>query len=97
MDDNPKTWADLFRWVMSNPDKGALFLVIIAGAGRWLRELWHEGKEAVQHETFTESLIRERTGLNEDNVKLRDENKKLRDELRELINARRRDPPSGRP
>lgn len=70
MTDDAGHWAALLQWVLSNPEKGALFLVILAGAWRWLRELRHDAVDDQQHESFTELLMRE--------------NKELRAELREL-------------
>jgi len=83
--DEPGNWAALLHWVLGNPEKGALFLVLLAGAWRWLRELRKEVSEDKQHESFTDMLIREN--------KLRmQENKELRNELRELrSNGRRAD------
>lgn len=63
-------WAALLQWILGNPEKVALFLVILAGAWRWLRELRHDVVDDQRHETFTEMLLRE--------------NKELRAELREL-------------
>lgn len=63
-------WATLLQWALSNPEKGALFLVVMAGAWRWLRELRKEAVEDRQHDSFTEILLRE--------------NKELRAELKEL-------------
>lgn len=62
-------WTALLQWVLGNPEKGALFLVILAGAWRWLRELRRDVVDDQQHESFTEMLMRE--------------NKELRAELRE--------------
>lgn len=70
MADDAGQWAALLQWALSNPEKGALFLVLVAGAWRWIRELRKEVKEDGQHESFTEMLLRE--------------NKELRAELREL-------------
>ena len=63
-------WAALLQWILGNPEKGALFLVILAGAWRWLRELRRDAVDDQQHETFTEMLMCE--------------NKELRAELRDL-------------
>ena len=70
MADDAGQWAKILQWVLSNPEKVALFLVLVAGAWRWIRELRKEVKEDGQHESFTELLLRE--------------NKELRAELREL-------------
>lgn len=63
-------WAALLQWLLSNPEKGALFLVILAGAWRWLHELRRDAVQDQNHESFTEMLLRE--------------NRELRAELREL-------------
>lgn len=70
MIDDSGHWAKILQWVLSNPEKVALFLVLVTGAWRWIRELRKEVKEDSQHESFTEMLLRE--------------NKELRTELREL-------------
>lgn len=70
MGDDSSNWATLLQWALSNPEKGALFLVVMAGAWRWIRELRKEATEDRQHDTFTEILLRE--------------NKELRAELKEL-------------
>jgi len=70
-------WVGLAQWIISNPEKLALGLVVVTGAWRWIREIWHETKEGAAHETFTDSLLRERGELMR-------ENKELRAELREL-------------
>lgn len=70
MTDDIGHWAALLQWILGNPEKGALFLVILAGAWRWLRELRRDAVDDQQHETFAEMLMRE--------------NKELRAELRDL-------------
>lgn len=70
MGDDSSNWATLLQWALSNPEKGALFLVVMAGAWRWIRELRKEVAEDRQHDSFTEILLRE--------------NKELRAELKEL-------------
>jgi len=70
MTDEVGHWAALLQWVLGNPEKGALFLVILAGAWRWLRELRRDVVDDQHHEAFAELLLRE--------------NKELRAELREL-------------
>jgi hypothetical protein len=86
MDDNLGKWAEIARWVVSNPEKFALFLVILAGAWRWIRELLHGDKMDADRETLMDTLIRE--------------NKDLRSELRDERKRNRRsgaDENSGRP
>ena len=70
MADDPSQWAAVLQWVLANPEKGALFLVILAGAWRWIRELRKEVVEDRQHENLTEMLLRE--------------NKELRAELKDI-------------
>ena len=77
MTDEIGHWTALLQWILGNPEKGALFLVILAGAWRWLRELRHDVVDDQHHETFTEMFLRE-------NKELLRENKELRAELREL-------------
>ena len=70
MTDDSGHWAALLQWILGNPEKGALFLVILAGAWRWLRDLRRDVVDDQHYETFAELLLRE--------------NKELRAELREL-------------
>lgn len=87
MADDAGTWAGLLKWVLSNPEKAALFLVLLAGAWTWIKELRGKAKTDNAKEEFLDTLIRE--------------NKDLRSELRdERRKARRRandEPDSGRP
>lgn len=69
MADNQPGWSELFSTLLTQPEKGALLLVILAGSWRWLRELWRSGKEESHHETLIETLLKE--------------NKELREELRQ--------------
>lgn len=66
--DNASGWPELLSAIFSNPEKGALFLVLLAGAWRWIRELWREGKDDEHHESLVETLM--------------EENRRLREELR---------------
>lgn len=75
MEGDTGSWAGLLRWVLSNPEKCALFLVLIAGAWRWIRELKSEAKTEDTKESFMDMLIRE-------NREKTLENKELRSELR---------------
>lgn len=68
MADNASNWSELLSAIVSNPEKGALLLVLLAGAWRWIRELWLESKEDTHHESLIETLM--------------EENRKLREELR---------------
>lgn len=69
MADNAPSWSELLAAVFAYPEKGALLLVLIAGAWRWIRELWRETKDDSHHESLIETLM--------------EENRKLREELRE--------------
>ena len=69
MADDLGKWTGSIQWLVSNPEKIALILVILAGAWRWIKELIRSAKDDENHETFTEILMRE--------------NKELRMELRE--------------
>ena len=74
-------WFALLHWAIQNPEKGALALVLLAGAWRWVRELRKDWKEDAHQETFTEVLMKE-------NKELRAENKELVHELREARSQR---------
>lgn len=58
---------------MEHPEKGALILVVLAGAWRWLRELFREHKDDERHDTLMERLLREDQGLRAENAQLRRE------------------------
>lgn len=73
--ENESEWLSVVRWVLGNPEKFALFLVVLAGAWRWLRELWHGDKIEHDRESFVDSLIRENRQLRDE---LRDERKRAR-------------------
>ena len=75
MADNAPSWTDILSAFLAYPEKIALLLVLLAGAWRWLRELWVERKDDSHHESIIEILMKE-------NRELRGENKALRDELR---------------
>lgn len=72
-------WLALMHWAIQNPEKGALALVLLAGAWRWVRELRKDWKDDAHQETFTEVLMKE-------NKELRAENKDLVHELMEVRN-----------
>lgn len=87
MADDAGSWAGFAQWVLSNPEKGALFLVVLAGAWTWIKELRSKSKSDDAKEDLMDTLIRE--------------NKELRSELREERRKSRRRPSddenSGRP
>ena len=68
MADNAPSWSELATAFLTHPEKGALLLVLVAGAWRWIRELWRESKEDLSHESLVELLMKE--------------NRELRNELR---------------
>lgn len=82
------SWSELIKIVLAHPEKGALLLVLLAGAWRWLRELRHADKEDTAKESYLDALVKE--------------NRLLREELREERRRARRpvgsqdDPNSGR-
>ena len=69
MADNAPSWSELATAFLAQPEKGALLLVLVAGAWRWIRELWRETKDDSHHESLVETLMKE--------------NRALRDELRQ--------------
>lgn len=75
MVDDAATWAGLLQWLLSNPEKGALFLVLLAGAWRWIKELRVEAKFDDTKESFLDTVIRENKELR---AELREERRKLR-------------------
>lgn len=75
MADDSANWAGLLQLVLSNPEKGALFLVIVAGAWRWIKELMSESKTEGSKESFMDTLIRENKELRSE---LRSERRKVR-------------------
>ena len=79
MADEPK-WLEALLSILDHPEKGALFLVILAGAWRWLRELFREHREDAQHDSVLDNLLKECHDLREDNSRLRLENHELQKE-----------------
>lgn len=79
MADSTPSWLDVLSVVLQSPEKGALFLVLLAGAWRWIRELWRESKEDTHHETLVESLMRQIKDLQVENKALREELRKERE------------------
>ena len=73
MADEAGSWAGLIQWVLSNPEKGALFLVLMAGAWTWIKELRGKAKTDDAKEEFLDTLIRENKDLRSE---LRDERHK---------------------
>ncbi len=75
MADDSSNWAGLLQWVLGKPEKGALFLVVLAGAWRWIKELMSESKTEGAKESFMDTLIRENKELRSE---LRSERRKVR-------------------
>ncbi|KAB2921482.1 MAG: hypothetical protein F9K25_20395 [Candidatus Contendobacter sp.] len=67
--------------LIGQPEKIALLLVVLAGAWRWLRELFRERKEDHQQDTLMERLMSEDQRLRIENAALRQENQALRNRL----------------
>lgn len=74
MADNAPSWSDLLSAIINYPEKGALLLVLLVGAWRWIRELWRESKDDSTHESLIDTLMKE--------------NRELREELRKAREAR---------
>ena len=81
MSSEASDWIILLQWAINNPEKGALGLVLAMGIWKWIRELRRELKDDQQHESFTDTLLRE-------NKELRAENKALIQDLREARSQR---------
>lgn len=84
MADEPARWHDVLIAILDHPEKLALGFVLLAGFWRWIRELFHESKEDIQHETFVESLLHRLREAEQENKELRDELRKItKDEYRD--------------
>lgn len=75
--DDSGDWANIVRWIVANPEKLALALVLVTGAWRWIREAIHDAKGTTREETLVDTLLKERNALAE-------ENKGLRAEIRDM-------------
>lgn len=73
-------WTETLLAILDHPEKGALFLVIIAGAWRWIRELFREHKEDEHYDSLLERTLKEGHELREENARLRKENHDLQKE-----------------
>lgn len=71
-DSTPPSWTELLTAIVSYPEKGALLLVLLAGAWRWLRELWRESKDDTTHESLIDMLMKENRELREELRKARE-------------------------
>lgn len=74
--------GSVLQLIATHPEKGALLLVVLAGAWRWIRELFRENKDDSRHDTVMDRLLKNDAMLREENASLRDENERLRRELR---------------
>lgn len=77
-------WKEALGMLVSNPEKGALLLVVITGAWRWIRELFREHKEDGLHDVFMDRLLREDSELRAENGRLRAENGRLQRQLQKM-------------
>lgn len=76
-------WVEALTALMEHPEKGALILVLLAGAWRWLRELFREHKDDEHHDIWMERLLRDDHGLRAENAQLRREILTLQRRLQE--------------
>lgn len=74
---------DALLAILEHPEKGALLLVILAGAWRWLRELFREHKADEQHDTLIERMLKDDQILRAENARLHVENDRLLKLLRD--------------
>ena len=69
------SWLEFISWVLSNPEKSALGLVMVFGTWRWIKEFRSESKKETTFKSYTEHLIKEnrdlRKELDETRLKLR--------------------------
>lgn len=70
-----ETGIAFVRWLLENPEKGALFLVGVTGAWRWIKEIRNTGAEENTQQSFVDLLMAE-------NRQLRAELKELRAEIK---------------
>ncbi len=64
MPDNSGDWFETtLRTFFDHPEKSALFIVLLAGIWRWIRELIREWRGDIHEETLMESLLRENREL----------------------------------
>lgn len=73
--ENEEKILAVVQWILGNPEKVALFLVLLAGAWRWLKELRSVDRSEDAKESFMESIMQENRKLREE---LREERKKTR-------------------
>lgn len=83
MADDAGGWLAAITAFIERPEKVALLLVVLAGAWRWIRELFREGKDDNRHDTLMDRLLKNDAVLREENDQLREENERLRRELRD--------------
>lgn len=62
------------HWIFENPEKGALFIVLMAGGWRIFREIWKDlGGVRTREETLIETLMKENHDLRMENHRLHEE------------------------
>jgi len=76
-------WLAALTTFIERPEKAALILVVLAGAWRWLRELFREHKDDEHHDTLMERLLQEDQVLRAENAQLRSEILTLQRRLQE--------------
>lgn len=96
MADEPSALS-ILQWALTNPEKSALGMVMLAGVWQWWREFRRGGRGDNERNTVMDTLMKEITELRKDRDNLSDENRELRKELREARHRNRADPNSGRP
>lgn len=78
--DDTSTWTSFIQWLFINPEKAALFMVLITGAFRWIKELRRELKDDIRQDTVFELMFKENKELLQENKNLRNELKIVRSE-----------------
>ena len=76
--DDTSSWTSFIQWLFTNPEKAALFMVLITGAFRWIKELKKEIKEDHRQDNIFDLMFKENKDLLQENKTLRNEIKELR-------------------
>lgn len=82
MADEPSALS-ILQWALTNPEKSALGMVMVAGAWQWWREFRRGGRDDNERDSILDTLMKEIIELRKDRDNLADENRELRKELRE--------------
>lgn len=64
---------EILGWIFQNPEKGALFIVVVAGGWRIIREIIKDVRGNSKEETLIETLLKENHDLRAENHELRKE------------------------